>query len=119
MDNTSSVSLILFDQHNHIFGHNAKYLKERIEQQAGGAMYDGCGDSHATCPRSDIVNESSSSILDNVADITSIDSYIKRRRLVSNEDLVVNNDGDWGSQHSTNIKDQAGVVKNVTELEDV
>ncbi|KAL6578906.1 hypothetical protein OROMI_009122 [Orobanche minor] len=204
MDNTSFVSLILFDQHvNHILGHNAKNFKERqggseftfpdelndlkgttclfkfevsgynihskyhhytvsklskdkneIESflarkksiidshfcplnhityfdilyifnttnytcLKGGAMYDGCGDSHATYPRNDIVNESSSSISDNVADTTPSDSYIKRRRLFSDEDLVVNTDADWESQHSTNVKDQAGVVKAVTKLEDI
>ncbi|KAL6574079.1 hypothetical protein OROHE_001621 [Orobanche hederae] len=179
MDNTSSVSLILFDQHvNQILGYNAKDLKERVEQQegseftfpdelnhlkgttclfklevsnyniqskyhhytvsklskdkdeiesflarkksiVGGAMYDGCGDSHATCPRNDIVNESSSSISDNVADTTPSDSCIKRRRLFSHEDSALNTDADWESQHSTNVKDQAGVVKDVTKLEDI
>ncbi|KAL6517514.1 hypothetical protein OROMI_033215 [Orobanche minor] len=169
MDNTSSVSLILFDQHvNQILGYNAKDLKERVEQQGGseftfpdelndlkgttclfkfevsdyniqskyhhytvsklckdkdeierGATYDGCGDSHATCPRNDIVNESSSSISDNVADTTPSDSCIKRRRLFSHEDSALNTDADWESQHSTNVKDQAGVVKDVTKLEDI
>ncbi|KAL6546678.1 hypothetical protein OROMI_022399 [Orobanche minor] len=179
MDNTSSVSLILFDQHvNQLLGHNAKDLKEKVEQQGGsdftfpdelndlkgttclfkfevsdyniqskyhhytvnklskdkdeiesflarkksivgGAVYDGCGDSHATCPLANNLNESSSSISDNVADTTPTDSNIKRRRLFSDEDLVGNTDADWESQHSTNVKDQAGVVKDATKLEDV
>ncbi|KAL6505873.1 hypothetical protein OROHE_023252 [Orobanche hederae] len=179
MDNTSSVSLILFDQHvNQLLGHNAKDLKEKVEQQGGsdftfpgelndlkgttclfkfevsdyniqskyhhytvsklskdkdeiesflarkksivgGAVYDGCGDSHATCPLANIVNESSSSISDNVADTTPTDSYIKRRRLFSDDDLVVNTDADWESQHSTNVKDPAGVMKDATMLEDI
>ncbi|KAL6579334.1 hypothetical protein OROMI_009550 [Orobanche minor] len=180
MDNTSSVSLILFDQHvNQLLGHNAKDLKEKVEQQGGsdftfpdelndlkgttclfkfevsdyniqskyhyytvsklskdkdeiesflarkksivvrGAVYDGCGDSHATCPLANIVNESSSSISDNVSDTTPTDSNIKRRRLFSDEDLVGNTDADWESQHSTNVKDQAGVVKDATKLEDI
>ncbi|KAL6535068.1 hypothetical protein OROMI_026442 [Orobanche minor] len=179
MDNTSSVSLILFDQHvNQLLGHNAKDLKEKVEQQGGsdftfpdelndlkgttclfnfevsdyniqskyhhytvsklskdkdeiesflarkksivrGAVYDGCGDSQATCPNANIVNESSSSISDNVADTTPTDSYIKRRRLFSDEDLVVNTDTDWESQHSTNVKDPAVVMKDATMLEDI
>ncbi|KAL6497619.1 hypothetical protein OROHE_027248 [Orobanche hederae] len=179
MDNTSSVSLILFDQHvNQLLGHNAKDLKEKVEQQGGsdftfpdelndlkgttclfkfevsdyniqskyhhytvsklskdkdeiesflarkksivgGAVYDGCGDSHATCPLANIVNESSSSISDNVANTTPTDSYIKRRRLFSDEDLVVNTDADWESQHSTNVKDPVGVMKDATMLEDI
>ncbi|KAL6556805.1 hypothetical protein OROHE_006681 [Orobanche hederae] len=180
MDNTSSVSLILFDQHvNQLLGHNAKDLKEKVEQQGGsdftfpdelndlkgttclfkfevsdyniqskyhhytvsklgkdkdeiesflarkksivvrGAVYDGCGDSHATCPLANIVNESSSSISDNVADTTLTGSYMKRRRLFSDEDLVVNTDADWESQHSTKVKDPAGVMKDATMLEDI
>ncbi|KAL6556806.1 hypothetical protein OROHE_006682 [Orobanche hederae] len=87
--------------------------------EEGGAVYDGCGDSHATCPLANIVNESSSSISDNVADTTPTDSYIKRRRLFSDEDLVVNTDADWESQHSTNVKDPAGVMKDATMLEDI
>ncbi|KAL6530159.1 hypothetical protein OROMI_028804 [Orobanche minor] len=66
-----------------------------------------------------IVNESSSSISDNRANTIPIDSYIKRRRLFSDEDLVVNTDADWESQHSTNVKDQADVVKDVTKLENI
>ncbi|KAL6513856.1 hypothetical protein OROHE_019312 [Orobanche hederae] len=179
MDNTSSVSLILFDQHvNQLLGHNAEDLKEKVEQQGGsdftfpdelndlkgtmclfkfevsdyniqskyhhytistlskdkdeiesflarkksivgGAVYDGCGDSHATCPLANIVNESSSSISDNMADTTPTDSYIKRRRLFSDEDLILNTDAHWESQHSTNVKDPAGVVKDATMLEDI
>ncbi|KAL6579215.1 hypothetical protein OROMI_009431 [Orobanche minor] len=179
MDNTSFVSLILFDQHvNQLLGHNAKDLKEKVEQQGGsdftfpdelndlkgttclfkfkvsdyniqskyhhytvsklskdkdeiesflarkktivgGALYDGCGDSHATCPLANIVNESSSSISDNVDDTTPTDSNIKRRRLFSDEDLDGNTDADWESQHSTNVKDQTGVVKDATKLEDI
>ncbi|KAL6560980.1 hypothetical protein OROHE_006157 [Orobanche hederae] len=173
MDNTSSVSLILFDQYvNQILGYNAKDLKEmqggseftfpdelddlkgttylfkfevsdyniqskyhhytvsklskdkdeiesflaRKKSIVGGAMYDGCGDSHATCPRNDIVNESSYSISDNVADTTPSDSCIKRRRLFSHEDSALNTDADWESQHSTNVKDQVGVVKDVMNV---
>ncbi|KAL6558665.1 hypothetical protein OROMI_019015 [Orobanche minor] len=179
MDNTSSVSLILFDQHvNQLLGHNVKDLKEKVEQQGGsdftfpdelndlkgttclfkfevsdynilskyhhytvsklskdkdeiesflareklivgGAVYDGCGDRHATCPLANIVNESSSSISDNVADTTPNDSNIKRRRLFSDEDLVGNTDADWEYHHSTNVKNQAGVVKDATKLEGI
>ncbi|KAL6583719.1 hypothetical protein OROMI_003008 [Orobanche minor] len=81
----------------------------RKKSIVGGAMYDGCGNNH----------ESSSSISDNRADTILIDSYIKRRRLFSDEDLVVNTDADWESQHSTNVKDQADVVKDVTKLENI
>ncbi|KAL6519060.1 hypothetical protein OROHE_017484 [Orobanche hederae] len=152
MDNTSSVSLILFDQHvNQILRYNAKDLKERVEKQGGSEftfpdelndlkgmmclfkfeVYDYNIQSkyhHYTVSKLSKDKDEIESFLarkyqlllgDNVSDTTPTDSYIKRRRLFSHEDLVVNTDADWESQHSTNVKDQAGLVKDITKLEDI